>query len=180
MIKSAFRRLIKPYLAITDDKFNALEKRVAELEKSSTANTDNASDSWQITFSKTYSNSEKPTKELLQKEWADLHKDVACFQGQADDSGQAWLKVEFAQARDIQSVKLRPMTGEIRGGWSATYLNNAKIQALKNGKWIDCLTVSGHNDKEHKIISHAINQTDVTAVKISRSSYMAFSYLDFI
>ncbi len=157
-------------------RIDELEQQVALLKKSSTSNNDN----WQITYSGTYSNSEKPTKELLtQKSWSALHKDIACYQGQSDNSGQAWLKVEFAQARDIKSIKLRALTGEIRGGWSASYLNNSKVQVLRNGIWVNCLTVSGHNDSEHKIITHAINQTNVTTIRITRSSYMAFSYLDF-
>ncbi len=180
MIKKAFRKLIKPYLNIINDEINRLDKRLKLLEKSSNSNaTDTASNNWQITFSNLYSTSEKPTKELLTKDnWADLTKNNACFQGRPDDTNNTWLMVSFDKPRNIQAVKLRPLTGEIKGGWSATYLNGAKVQVLKNGNWIDCLTVSGHTDSEHKIISHAINQTDVTAIKITRNSYMALSYFD--
>ncbi len=181
MIKRTFRKLIKPYLNIINDEINRLDERLKLLEKSSNSNaTDTASNNWQITFSNLYSTSEKPTKELLTKDnWADLTKNNACFQGRPDDTGNTWLIVKFTKARNVNQVKLRPMTNEIRGGWSSTYLNGAKIQVLKNGNWIDCLTVSGHNDREHQIISHAINQKSVEAVRVIKRSYMAFSYINF-
>ncbi len=177
MIKAIFRKLNLPYLKKVYDEINRLEKRIVELEKASKPN--NNDENWEITFSGTYSTSEQPTKELLQKAWADLTPNNACFQGRPDNNGNTWLMVTFNEPRDINIVKLRPITNEIRGGWSSTYLNGAKIQALKNGNWIDCLTVSGHTDKEHKIINHIINQTAVKAVRVTKNSYMALSYINF-